>query len=304
MSSLIENRLVAAALSRALGPGAAQTEPVPEPLSATEYDMVQVDAGQIWISHRDEVMRPYMQRAGCWEPDEGRLLRSLARPGCRFLDVGANVGYFSVLIGRTVAGAAVAAVEPDPDNVRALRFNLWANRVRGDVWPVALDDRDRALELSGNAHNLGDLRSGRVTATELDVDPGITTENRAQATKTAAAATTATTWTVPAASGRDLFPDRVFDLVKIDVQGWEFPVLIGLDEVLRRAPVAVVSEFWPAPLRATGREPEEVLAHYRELGYRIRTQVGAELKTLSDAETVAVCDTAGIDGQVNLLLER
>jgi len=305
VSSLTENRIVAAALARALGPRPGVAPSVPEPLPADEYDMVLVDAGQIWISHRDEVMRPYMQRAGSWERDEGRLLCSLAGPGCRFLDIGANVGYFSVLVGRSAPGVTVDAVEPDPDNVRALRFNLWANQVAGQVWPVALDDRDRVLELSGNEHNLGDLRSGRVTPTEPTVGPGPKSEHEAaHREKTAAAATTATTWTVPAASGVDLFPDRVFDLVKVDVQGWEFPVLIGLDEVLRRAPVAVVTEFWPAPLRWTGREPVEVLAHYRELGYRIRTQVGAELRTLTDADTVAVCDTAGIDGQVNLLLER
>jgi FkbM family methyltransferase len=304
MSSLVGKRLTSALLSVRGSPPAHQAA-VPEPLPADEYDLVQVDAGRIWISHKDQVMRPYMQRAGCWDPDEGALLRSLTSPGCRFLDIGANVGYFSVLVGKAAPGVTVDSVEPDPGNVRALRFNLWANQIPGRVWPVALDDRDRALELSGNEHNLGDLRSDRVIPAEVSLDSRVKPEERvSNREKTDASATTGTSWIVPAASGAELYPNRIFDLVKVDVQGWEYPVLLGLDQVLRRAPVAIVSEFWPAPLRATGREPIDILARYRDLGYRIRTQVGAQLRTLSDAETVEVCDSAGIDGQVNILLER
>ena len=304
MSSVVGRRLAATLLPALRAPydnGSA----VPDPLPADEYDLVQVDAGRIWISRRDEVMRPYMQRAGCWDPEEGDLLRSLTFPGCRFLDIGANVGYFSILVRGAAPGVTVDAVEPDPGNVRALRFNLWANRIPGRVWPVALDDRDRALQLSGNEHNLGDLRSDRVIPSEVNLDSRVKPEERvSEEEKTDASATTGTSWIVPAASGVELYADRTFDLVKVDVQGWEYPVLLGLDEVLRRAPVAVVSEFWPAPLRASGREPTDILSRYRDLGYRIRTQVGAQLRTLSDTETVEVCDSAGIDGQVNILLER
>ena len=121
-----------------------------------------VDAGKLWISRRDQVMRPYMARAGTWEPEEGRVLMSLTKPGCRFLDIGANIGYFSVLVHTAAAGVQVDAVEPDPTNVRVLRFNLWFNEVSGTVWPLALDDTSRALHLSDNEHNLGDLRTGRV----------------------------------------------------------------------------------------------------------------------------------------------
>ncbi len=304
MSSLVSNRLVAAVRSRSRTSENEIAPFAPDPLPADEYDLVQVDAGQIWISHRDEVMRPYMQRAGSWDPEEGSLLRSLTTPGCRFLDIGANVGYFSVLVGKSAPGVTVDAVEPDPDNVRALRFNLWANHIDSRVWPVALDDRDRALALSGNEHNLGDLRSGRVQPAEVTFDSREPQKRISEREKTDASATTGTSWIVPAASGAELYPKRIFDLVKVDVQGWEFPVLVGLDEVLRRGPVTVVTEFWPAPLRASGRNPKDILSRYRDLGYRIRIQVGAQLRTLSDAETVDVCDSAGVDGQVNLLLER
>jgi FkbM family methyltransferase len=276
---------------------------VPAPLLDGAYELVEVDAGSIWISRDDEVMRPFMQRAGTWEAEEGRLLLSFVRPGTRFLDVGANVGYFSVLVGKAAPGVTVDSVEPDPDNVRALRFNLWSNRVKATVWPLALDNRDRYLALSGNAHNLGDLRSGRIDPAEHR-EP---TEEAPVARHRVPDADddTPRAWIVPAASGDELFVGRGFDLVKVDVQGWEFEVLLGLDAVLARSPgVRVVTEFWPAPLRATDRHPTDVLARYRQLGYRIRVALGDDVVQMADAEIVAVCDSGGRDGQVNLLLER
>jgi FkbM family methyltransferase len=267
---------------------------IPPPLPDGEFELVEVDAGGFWMSRNDEVMRPFMQRAKTWEPEEGRLLRSFVRPGCRFLDIGANIGYFSVLIGNAAPGVIVHSVEPDPGNVKALRFNLWNNRVPATVWPLALDNRDRHLHLSGNAHNLGDLRSARVSPAAVDEPPeALDPEGPPSG------------WIVPAASGDELFANQTFDLVKVDVQGWEFEVLLGLDSVLSRSTgVHIVTEFWPAPLRATDRSPADLLARYRQLGYRIRVSVGDNLVQMSDTEVVELCDSGGPDGQVNLLLER
>ncbi|MBK1706772.1 hypothetical protein [Halochromatium glycolicum] len=50
---------------------------------------------------------------GLFEPAETRSLLGLARPGDRILDVGANIGYYSVLLAERVgAGDQVIAVEP------------------------------------------------------------------------------------------------------------------------------------------------------------------------------------------------
>src|ERR1700734_3130183 len=88
-------RLLTSIRSRsASGPSRA----IPDALPADEFELMVVDAGKLWISRRDQVMRPYMARAGTWEPEEGHVLLALTKPGCRFLDIGANIGYFSVLV--------------------------------------------------------------------------------------------------------------------------------------------------------------------------------------------------------------
>jgi FkbM family methyltransferase len=236
-----------------------------------------------------------MQHAGNWEPEEGRLLCALIRPGERFLDIGANVGYFSVLVGKAAPGVSVDAVEPDPDNVSALEFNLWVNQVHAKVWPVALDSSDRSLVLSGNETNFGDLRCGRISPRRDNgsaIDHGDEVDDGYK-------------WIVPAASGDELFAGRGFDVIKIDVQGWEFEVLSGLTAVLDRSPnVRIVVEFQPGILRSHHREPKDVLALYRKNGYRIRCQLGDDLLERSDNQIVELCDTAGSIGSINLLLER
>jgi FkbM family methyltransferase len=279
-------KLLGSFATRGNGAGDSTARPpnIPEALPAADFEMMVVDVGKLWISRRDEVMRPYMARAGTWEPEEGKVLRSLTKPGCRFLDIGANMGYFSVLVSAAAPGVRVEAVEPDPTNVRVLRFNLWFNLVNGTVWPLALDDSSRALHLSDNEHNLGDLRTGRV-------DGG--GENAAAK------------WVVPAGSGDELFAGRSFDLVKIDTQGWEFEILIGLDGTLRRSPgVRIVAEFCPQILKDRGRDPLEVLTRYRELGYEVRAVVHGEPADLANTEITQVCASGGREGAVNLLLSR
>ena len=288
-----------ARVAAALGGTAAvrPTATVPDPLPADEYELIAVDAGHLWMSRRDEVMRPYMLRTGTWEREEGALLLSLVTPGCRFLDIGANVGYFSVLVGSAAPGVTVDSVEPNPDNVRALRFNLWSNRVDATVWPRgARQSRPlpRAVRERPQSRRPAQLPDHRSSGSERD-----------RAVEPIGEAGGTGGWVVPAAAGDDLFPGRGFDLVKIDVQGWEFEVILGLDAVLLRSPgVRIVTEFWPAPVRANDREPADVIARYRQLGYRVRVSQGDDLVELSDEEIVAVCDSGGPDGQVNLLLER
>lgn len=274
---------------------------VPEPLPADRYEPVKVDVGTLWIETADQVMRPFMQEFGTWEPEEGELLRRLIRHGCRFLDVGANIGYFSLLAFRAGAGT-IDSVEPDPGNVRALRFNAWVNGVPANVWPLALDDHDRSLRLTSNATNRGDLRTERVSP-----GPASTTAKRTSGKRSGSGdrAVKPEGWLVPATSGREIFAGRSFDVVKIDVQGWEFEVLLGLEPVLRdSANVKVVTEFWPTAIRAQQRVPQDILANYRAMGYAVRASVAGELRMMSDSSIVSVCDSAGENGQVNLLLER
>jgi hypothetical protein len=107
----------------------------------------------------------------------------------------------------------------------------------------------------------------------------------------------------PAAPLDEVLPDAVFDLVKIDVQGFETEVIAGMAGMIARSPqVVIVAEFWPAALRERDLDPAAVLTSYRDSGFSVRVHIGDHLSVQKPVEIVRTCDQAGPSGQVNLVL--
>jgi FkbM family methyltransferase len=154
---------------------------------------------------------------GVLEQPVAEAFRRHVGPGSVVWDVGANVGYFSLLAARL--GATVHAYEPVPENVRAIRGNVAANGFdeRVEVHPVAVAaSAGRAgllvVEDPSWSH-LADRGRHPRTRHELEVD-------------------------VVTLDGLGL---PAPDLVKIDVEGSEVAVLQGARELLARArPVLIV----------------------------------------------------------------
>jgi len=184
-----------------------------------------------------------------YEPELTNLIRRKARPGGVFLDIGANIGYYTLLLARCAGPAGrVFAFEPDPENFSVLRKNIEANGYRNVVAQnKALSDKTTAAKLFLAEDNLGDHRI---------YDSG---------------------------DGRRSIPiemvnlDELFlecpaslDLVKMDIQGAECQALRGMRGVLTRSKnVTLFTEFWPYGLRRAGDDPEAYIHLLRELGFAL-----------------------------------
>jgi FkbM family methyltransferase len=86
------------------------------------------------------------QRHACWlghyESYLQRVIALEVRPGSVFYDVGANVGFYSLLASTLVASGRVYAFEPLPANVNYLRRHLELNGIQNaEVLEVAICDR-------------------------------------------------------------------------------------------------------------------------------------------------------------------
>jgi FkbM family methyltransferase len=249
---------------------------LPSPYLGEELVSIDTDAGALWIPRSDGVMRPFMQERGTWEPEEGALLSRFFKPGIRFLDVGANVGYFSLFVATRCRDAVIHAFEPHPLTSRILALNAWASGHDITTYAMALSAGERMLALTTADSNLGDTRS-RVegSATMLS----------------------------PAAPLDEMLPDAQFDLVKIDVQGFEPEVIAGMAGMRARSRgLVIVAEFWAAALRERGLQPVEVLRGYTAEGFEVRAHIGNDIAKMTPVEIVRVCDEAGPSGQVNLIL--
>ena len=82
-------------------------------------------------------------------------------------------------------------------------------------------------------------------------------------------------------------------------------MLRGMQGIIARSKgLVVVSEFWPGVLRATGRDPLQVLQSYKRMGFDVVAQIGSRLDRLSLEEIVLTAEGAGPDGALNLVLRR
>lgn len=254
----------------------------PRPYSGSGITQVQSDAGPIWLESSDGVMLPYLKANRTWEPEEGELLRNLVKPGDVFVDVGANVGYFVRLIAAHCGPSAIHAFEPQPTSAVLLGLNTWDLKVPVTVWPLALADSRGTVVVSTAEHNVGDTRVSAPTADAATVSIAVAGVARMD----------------------ELVSGRV-DVVKIDVQGYEPEVMRGMARIAADNPwIKLVIEFWPAALRARRISPEGVLTEYRTAGYTIALLRGAAPVDTDTAEIMQFCDSAGPDGQANLLLRR
>jgi FkbM family methyltransferase len=202
------------------------------------------------------------------------------------LDIGANIGYFTLLFARRVGPSGrVIAFEPSRDNVELLNKNIAVNGYGNvEIVDQAVSDRPGkiALHLSPTSvdHRIFDSGDGRpsreVSVTTID-----------------------DYWR---AAGRP----RI-DFVKMDIQGAEGHALDGMSETLRaNTSVALVVEFWPYGLRLSGKSPRRVLEQLESLGfalYRVtdssleETSASALTEHFNEDEDVFSCNLYCVKGQ-------
>jgi len=187
-----------------------------------------------------------------YERELRRRALALLSPGGRFVDVGANVGFWTVPAAQRVGPAgSVVAIEPNPWAVDRLRRNLQLNEK--DLAPVeivaqAVGDRVGTLELLSD-----DLESGASRAT---VHRGAVATEEVQRV------------TVPATTLDSVVSGPV-DMIKLDVQGHERSVFDGGEALFRESPPRyVVIELDDGLLRLAGSSAEEMLVRLEGLGYR------------------------------------
>ncbi|HEV7733188.1 MAG TPA: FkbM family methyltransferase [Candidatus Binatia bacterium] len=243
-----------AALGRRLGRQRACT------YAGDDTIMVQTVFGHlVHLDARDISLLPSLVVRGYWEPGVTRALLRLIRPGQRVVEVGANVGWYSLLFAAGVGSAgSVTAFEANPRTVELLRRTLAANGYGGvQVVPLAVTDAPGQLTLHRLARQQGSSSLYPFTDAELAGWYDTATPQAVEATS------------LDAFLGDDGPP---VDLVKIDAEGAEPAILAGMTRLLTRSPrVQLVLEFLPALLARAGHDPGTFLASLVQHGFRLHT---------------------------------
>lgn len=207
-----------------------------------------------WIEGTKLVARNGMTGAtgniycGLHEYADMSFLLHLLKPGDLFVDVGANIGSYTVLASG-VCGARTVAIEPDPGAARHFARNVAVNGLESRV----------DLKLTAVGAEVG----------MIAFTTGLDTMNRV------AAAGDRNAQTVPLARLDDLLDDCAPVLIKMDVEGFETQALSGADDTLGSPSLVAVM------LETVDDEAHAQLTRhgFEKFGYdpRLRTLVDPEL---------------------------
>ena len=203
--------------------------------------VVQFRGAQFLMPTKDITLTPTVM-SGVFERHELDIFERVCSAGATVIDVGANIGLYSVIAARRIGDSGtVYAFEPVPENIAFLRKNLELNGVRDRVavQEVAVGEADGELEIF-----LSDRQIGTHSAAKATVGGG---ESLRVPMRSVDA--------FVASSGIS----RI-DVVKVDVEGYDGQVLQGALQTLRRHKPVLFIEYSPELLEACGQNPDEFVA--------------------------------------------
>lgn len=185
----------------------------------------------------------FMYLSGEYEVHLSRLFAAVLSPQWRFIDVGANIGFHSLLA--SIFADHVISVEPSATTRELLMANLALNHSGNvTVLPVGLSDTATDLVLHQHGSDIGGAHLG-------DASPDATSQ------------------VVHVARGDDVLPrsNGVRTLLKIDVEGWEHKALSGMPLLLSEPGVTVVAEITDEWLRRTGSSASALFDFMSSMGF-------------------------------------
>jgi FkbM family methyltransferase len=229
-----------------IGPGLRWASAKLLPRDALTWVQVQRGPAQgIWLHLNPRTGRDYFN--GDVEPEVQAVLRKYLRPGMTVYDIGANIGFFSLLAARLVGATGhVTAFEADPEIVERLRENV----ARNQAAPISVEQK--AVWSSSSP-----VLFARADA-EVSPDRGLGHVINNDAEGPAPSTIRVEAVTVDEYARKSGAPD----FMKCDVEGAEVEVFRGAEKLLNDRPPLILCEMHREENRQT------LLKLFANLGYR------------------------------------
>jgi len=219
-----------------------------------------VDETVVYVHSTDEGVPPVLISGGTYEEANLTVLFSFLKHDSLVLDVGANLGVFSLRIADRLRGTngRVIAFEPHPEAYRLLKMSIERNGLESRIegHNVALADRNDQIKLYYPNKNIGG------GGAFYDVEGAIPIEAELKVLD-------------------EILPDQTVDLVKMDVENNEYLVFLGMRKIIKRSTrIAILFE----KLTIKYRDDPSVYQFLTQFGLTIYAVTGDALLKPVDLE--------------------
>ena len=197
---------------------------------------------------------------GTYEPHVTKELRRILSPESVFVDIGANVGLFTLMAASILTKGKVFALEPAHENLQLLYRSVTENKFTNvTIYPYAATDRQKILRFGSwgpYCHVASDADSDYVAGVALD----------------------------------ELLPYQRIDVVKMDIEGHEPFALKGMERIIKQWSPTIFTEFNPSCLRDFAKvNPLDYLSALRGYGYQLHILQPGNSPTAASEKAVMDC---------------
>lgn len=185
--------------------------------------------------------------AKIYEPHITKLIKNILNENDVFLDIGANIGYFTMLASSIIkTNGKVIAFEPNPQNLQLIYSSMQQNKMHNiDIYPYAVSNNKTILRFANVGSN------------------GVVITEHAQDQKHFFFVQSVMLDTI-------LKDEPCINLIKIDVEAHEPYALEGMKEIIKKHRPKILTEFHPWAMKFyNSGEPINYLESIINLGYKL-----------------------------------
>ena len=175
-----------------------------------------------------------------YEPYETELILRQTKVGNTIIDVGANIGYYTVLLADKVGNTGkIYAFEPDKINFEILKKNVEANNLKNvEIINAAVGSKAGKLKLHKSKENLGDHK---LYGNDKEIEE------------------------VKIVKLDDFLKNKKIDLMKVDTQGWEPEVIEGAKKIISKNKPIMFLEYSPASYKVAKLDGQKMMRNLRKI---------------------------------------
>jgi FkbM family methyltransferase len=232
-----------------------------------DLQKVMIDNFEMFVSLSDLTVGKPLYTNKIYEPEVTKVLKSQLKKGMCFIDVGANIGYFSMLAASyTGPEGSVYSFEPFENNIKLLYLNANLNKFKIKIYPFALADEEKLWFYghSGSNGNIFEISDNAISILSNKVVYSTKLDNY-------------------------INEFQKVDIIKIDIEGAEYLAVNGAKNLIKKYHPIIISEFSPPALNSISHVTgKEYLNFFIEQGYTISiiNKDGNLLNTNNDVDFI------------------